>query len=111
MLYCGLSRTCTTAGCGSPYYYVARYLNPNTTTGTDELEMAGSFSLYPVPFSDRLVIDSDSITVFEVSDALGRTIESGKVDRVRVVDTSLWPSGMYVVRTSIGAKLVVKTDR
>jgi uncharacterized delta-60 repeat protein len=108
ILLCGMSRTCTSAGCGSPYYNVSRYLNAGTATGIPSVTDETSPMIFPVPFDQRLTISSDKPAQVEVYDAQGRRVISGETSGDSVWDVSSWPCGIYLIRCGDSVRRVIK---
>ncbi len=57
--------------------------------------------VYPNPFSEKLVIITDKEQLVVITDAVGKCVFSGMVGNT-VFNTSLWSSGLYMVRQADG---------
>lgn len=73
------------------------------TTSVVEADGTSVRAPYPNPFTDRLVIPAPTWHAF---DLLGKSMISGS--NSETIETTSWPTGTYVIRTSTGTHLVVK---
>lgn len=108
MLLCGLSRTCTSAGCGSPYYNLSRYMNSVSNSTVLEAAVKEVITVYPVPFSDKLKIEWQETQRVEVFDAKGTCVFTSSGEREYEIDSRSWSAGVYIVKAGQYRRTVVK---
>ncbi|MCA6078230.1 PQQ-dependent sugar dehydrogenase [Fulvivirga sedimenti] len=83
-------------------------LFPVSITGNEDF-LQPSISVYPVPASDRIIIDNPEIREWEIFDGSGRyfDIESVSLDPLQL-DVSSLPSGIYYLRLMTPEESIIK---
>ena len=91
--------------------------NIQGTTGINNVKVkAKSFSFYPNPVSDKLVIEKNSNNEklkFELINAMGQTVYKGYFSEKTIVETTNFSPGVYLIRIESGNtveldKLIIK---
>ena len=98
-------------GCGSKTSTVFTFVQQGTATSTASIA-PGALRLFPNPAHNRLHIELEkSSTGFaqgQVFDSQGRLVSHFRCQRHTVLDTSSWPSGLYVLRLVNGDQQFVR---
>ncbi len=99
------------------YNYLRLVRNIQGTTGINNVKVkAKSFSFYPNPVSDKLVIEKNSNNEklkFELINAMGQTVYKGYFSEKTIVETTNFSPGVYLIRIESGNtveldKLIIK---
>jgi hypothetical protein len=84
------------------YNYVRLVRNIETPTGMNDMKLKdNSITVYPNPVTDKLVIernDNSEKVNFEIFSAIGQRVYNGYLFEKAVVETSCFPSGVYLIR-------------
>jgi len=70
----------------------------NTTVSTLETQNL-SFKLYPNPSINQLFIDFEMPTQIEIYSVAGKLVDKYSANKNHIIDISLYPAGMYLVKT------------
>lgn len=72
-------------------------------------ELSQSFSFYPNPVNDVLILNSDKVLTIQIMNALGSIVkETRLVQGANQLDASTWSNGVYFIRVSNGENFSVQ---
>jgi hypothetical protein len=99
------------------YNYARLVRNVQSTTGMNDVKIKDkSIVFYPNPVSDKLVIErngnSEKVN-FEIFNAMGQNVYKGDFSEKAIVETTAFPTGVYLIRFECGNtvevdKLIIK---
>jgi hypothetical protein len=81
-----------------------------TTVGIAKV-VEGFTAIYPNPVSDELVIENKGVNdkiYFEIYNAIGQMVFSGNFTGKTIVQTSAFPTGVYLIKLSAGKTVEIK---
>lgn len=74
----------------------------NVIDGIHELEGDNNIKLYPNPVKNELRINFDGVTTYDVVNLIGQIVSTGNLNESKIVDTSNYLSGVYLMRLKSG---------
>lgn len=94
-------------GCVSDTSNVINIIN----TSSDYYEVEKSINIYPIPFSSELIIEyfgNENISYFEIINSIGQIVYKGSIIQKSLVQTSSFPSGVYLIKFENSLKKIIK---